>query len=478
MTQQNNKPALPNKDSADQTDQTTVKKSASMILDLLKEGTRLTRAQKAAVISDLYETSSPNTDYFVLVILSCTIATLGLIVNSPAVIIGAMLVAPLMSPILGLSMASISGQSGLFKHSGLAILEGFGSAVALSALLAFLTYRLPHGDLARIPSEVLARTNPSLLDLGIALAGGAAAAYALAHPKLSAALPGVAIATALMPPICTIGIGISMLDGSIILGALLLFLTNLAAISFSGIITFALMGFSPRRVSEQEETSRNMRISALLVLIISIPLGIFAYNSLNEARMVQRTSAAVLASIPPAVKASLVELYISSQGDTKNIEVVLRTSKELTHAEVVAMQSDIADQLQRAVALELVTIPMQHLNPLNPPTATPTITPTARISPTSTVTLTPSPMPTETPVPSPTPLPAFIVSSRGADVYDAPGGNFLFKLPQNAAVWLNAFSAQQLERDLWVEVRDNFGRSGWLLVNHLDIDPDMLPTPQ
>lgn len=454
--------------------QNALKKSASMILDLMKEGIKLTKARKATVISELYESSSPNTDFFVLVILSCTIATLGLIINSPAVIIGAMLVAPLMSPILGLSMASISGQSRLLKRSLLAVLEGFGSAVVLSAFLAWLTFRLPYGDLARIPSEVLARSNPSLLDLGIALAGGAAAAYALAHPRLSAALPGVAIATALMPPICTIGIGIAMLNGSVVLGALLLFLTNLTAISFSGIITFAMMGFSPRRVSEKEETSRNVWISAMLVLIVSIPLALFAYNTLNEARTYQRTSAAVMESIPPTVKASLVEIHISSQGQTKNIEVVLRTSRELTHQQVVAMQSDIADQLQRPVALELVTIPMQMLNPLNPPTPTATITPTARIAPTSTVTPTPNPTATETPVPSPTPVPAFIISSRGAEVFDAPEGEMLFRLPQSAPVWLNAASAQQIGRVWWVEVRDNFGRSGWLMLNRLDIDPQSL----
>ena len=452
-----------------------ISESASMIRSLFMEGQALTRARKGKVIEDLVESSSPNADFLILVVLSCTIATFGLITNSPAVIIGAMLVAPLMSPILGLSMASITGRSDLFKRSALAILEGFGSAVALSALLAFLTHSLPFGSLARVSSEVAARTTPSLLDLGIALAGGAAAAYALAHPRLSAALPGVAIATALMPPLCTIGIGIALLNTSIIFGALLLFITNLAAISFSGIVTFALMGFSPRKITENEGLSRSVWISALLVMAISVPLAFFAWSSLHETRLYSRTSAAVLESIPPGISASLEEINIKTEGQVKNIEVVLRTSKELSHSQVVAMQSDIADRLQRPVALELVTIPMQMLNPLNPPTPTPTVTPTSLRSPTPTITPTPTLQPTVTVQPSPTPLAAFVSASRGANVYAAPDGEILFRLPQNTAVWVEASAFERIGSAIWVPVRDIFNRSGWLAISQLDIDASSLP---
>jgi hypothetical protein len=316
------------------------------------------------------------------------------------------------------------------------------------------------------------------MDLGIALAGGAAAAYALAHPRLSAALPGVAIATALMPPLCTIGIGIAMLESPVFLGALLLFITNLAAISFSGIVTFALMGFSPKKISESEEFSRSVWVSALLVMIISIPLVFFAWNSLYETRLYSRANAAVLESIPPKVSASLVEINIMTNGQVKNIEVVLRTSRELSYAEVVAMQSDIANRLQKPVALELVTIPMQMLNPLNPPTPTPTITPTPRLPPTATITPTATIQPTATLQPSPTPVPAFVTAARGANVFDAPDGDFLYRLPQNTALWVGAALYEQVGSVIWVPVRDTFGRAGWVAINHLDINADSLPAPE
>ena len=149
-------------------------------------------------------------DFLLLVLLSCSIATFGLITNSVAVIIGAMLIAPLMSPILALSLSSVAGEPRIYRRALLALIEGALLAVALSAILTWITVILPFGFLTELPSEVVSRTRPTIYDLGIALAGGAAAAYALAQPHLSAALPGVAISTALMPPLCTVGIGIAL----------------------------------------------------------------------------------------------------------------------------------------------------------------------------------------------------------------------------------------------------------------------------
>ena len=179
---------------------------------------KLSDTRKAIVINEMAESSTPGFDFYLLIILSCTIATLGLVTNSSAVIIGAMLIAPLMTPILGLSMSSLTGRQVLFRRSILSILSGAFLAIVLSAIITFLAYRIPYGIPESLPSEILSRTKPSPLDLGIALAGGAAAAYALAHPRLTATLPGVAISTALMPPLCTTGIGLAFTNRSIFPG--------------------------------------------------------------------------------------------------------------------------------------------------------------------------------------------------------------------------------------------------------------------
>ncbi len=174
---------------------------------------------------------------------------MGLVTNSPAVIIGAMLVAPLMSPIIGLGLASITGNGRLAKMALSALLSGAGLAILLSTILTVINRHLPFVVLQELPAEVLARTHPSPIDLLIALTGGLAAAYALTRPNISAALPGVAIATALMPPLCTIGIGIAFESWQVAGGATLLFVTNTITIAFAAALVFFLRGFTP-------ETSR------------------------------------------------------------------------------------------------------------------------------------------------------------------------------------------------------------------------------
>ena len=329
---------------------------------------KLTQTRKAIVLNDLVDSSSPGMDYFILIFLSCTIATFGLLTDSAAVIIGAMLVAPLMSPILSLSMASISGLSRLFKRSIIAIFEGAGIAILLSALISFVSYRLPLGINANIPNEVLARTSPSPMDLGIALAGGAAAAYALAHPRLTAALPGVAIATALMPPLCAIGVGIAFMNPTIIFGSSLLFITNLVAIAFAGILTFAAMGFGPRNMEKNNKVSRSLSISAFLVVAIALLLAVLAWNTVSEARLYTQTRTIIMDSANRYTAARLVDLNISTESDVKMITATLRTTRDLTYAEVEEMQSDISAKLNSPVALEIIAIPMQILTPDGTPT--------------------------------------------------------------------------------------------------------------
>ena len=132
----------------------------------------ISATQREKLISEIRPQASPGFDFFLLVVLSCSIVTLGLITDSPAVIIGAMLVAPLMSPIIGIGLASIIGDPWML-HSGLsALVRGALLAVALSALVTLVNTYLPIVSLHTLPNEVIARTRPTPIDLVIALAGG------------------------------------------------------------------------------------------------------------------------------------------------------------------------------------------------------------------------------------------------------------------------------------------------------------------
>lgn len=197
---------------------------------------RMSPAQKISARQRIIDPSRPSGSFYLLVCLSAIIATLGLLANSTAVVIGAMLVAPLMSPIFGIALALTSGDRKLLKTALLAEIAGIILAVALPALIGLIPLRPDFG------SEILARTQPNIYDVLIALASGLAGAYALVNEKISPALPGVAIATALVPPLAACGLNVAAGNWPLAWGAFLLFLVNFIAIEFAAASIFVLAG--------------------------------------------------------------------------------------------------------------------------------------------------------------------------------------------------------------------------------------------
>jgi len=200
----------------------------------------VTPQAKPQVYLGLYESAEfASVNYLLELLLAARIATLGLVLNSPAVVIGAMLVSPLMGPILATGLALAASDVYLGIKCLLNIVLSVLLAVLFAALLVWL---LPfHSPTA----EILARTKPNLLDLGVALFSGLAGSIVVCRGGSGGgvtALPGVAIAVALMPPLCTIGFGVgSGLEWGIISGAGLLFFTNLAAIVACAFLVFSLV---------------------------------------------------------------------------------------------------------------------------------------------------------------------------------------------------------------------------------------------
>ncbi|GIU76299.1 MAG: hypothetical protein KatS3mg004_3386 [Bryobacteraceae bacterium] len=189
-----------------------------------------------------------NVNYALELLLSAGIATFGLVLNSPAVVIGAMLISPLMGPILASGLAFAASDLYLGIKSFLGIVASVVAAVLFSA---FLVWLLPFQSPT---AEILARTQPNLLDLGVALFSGLAGSIVVCRGGGGGgvtALPGVAIAVALMPPLCTVGFGVgSGWNWPIISGAMLLFLTNLVAIGASAFAVFYLEGMDEAEVRE------------------------------------------------------------------------------------------------------------------------------------------------------------------------------------------------------------------------------------
>lgn len=426
---------------------------------------RLTPDERRELISEIKPAASPGFDFFLLVILSCSIATLGLMTNSAAVIIGAMLLAPLMSPIIGLGLASIIGDDQLLKASASALFRGAILAIILSYLMTLANRFLPFVSLQELPGEVIARIRPTPIDLIIALAGGMAAAYAMTRPKLSATLPGVAIATALMPPLCTVGFGIAMNRWDVAGGASLLFLTNAVTITFASAMVFFIRGFSVEARRKGQKLPRSLAISLLLVLILMVPLTFYGVKFFSEASENRLINTVVSQEVNKLPDAQLVDIQVIHQDSTLEMLITIRTSKALKYQEVVNLQQSIVEGLQRPVSLKVDQVFAEELDPMIPPTPTPTLTPT--------LTPTMGPSPTNTPLPTATITPTATATATPAQakiratglpafkLYQAPFGPVIGELKNDQTI-IVLYGKQEVGGLVWIEVQDSEGRIGWL----------------
>jgi len=190
---------------------------------------------KAAVVRKLLESSTPSFDFFYLIALSVTMASLGLLADSPSIVIGSMLIAPLLYPILGVALGLVMSNFDVLRRSSFTLLKSLVIGLAVSTIATWF-----FGD-GFVTTEIMARINPSLLHFMVALVAGAAVSFALAQPEWSETLPGIAISVALIPPLATIGVGIAMFDGTVIAGATVLLLINMFGIIFAAMVSFSLM---------------------------------------------------------------------------------------------------------------------------------------------------------------------------------------------------------------------------------------------
>ncbi len=432
----------------------------------------LDRKHRNDAIDYIRTASSPGFDYFFLVILSGAIATLGLINDSAAVIIGAMVIAPLMSPILGVGLGSITADTNLARNAASALIRGALISILLAALLTLSNLYLPFvPSLTEIPNEILTRTQPTPNDLIIALAGGLAAAYAISQPQLSAALPGVAIATALMPPLSVIGIGIGLGRWDIAGGATLLFVTNAVTIAFAATLVFFLEGFSPRIIREKGNLPRSLLIAALLTTILLIPLTILGARFVAQAQENRLINNIVQTEVAAMNNAELVELNITRVDKEFDLNITISSNVQPSYSEIVALQEALVTRLEQPVSLIVNYLRSERLDPLILPTVTPTPTPGPSLTPTVTLTSTPTQTATPTPEFTPTttvtstPLPQMVYVSRSAvppytNLFDEPGGKVIAYLTTNSILYdLN--QTETYNGLVWVNVEDEQGNIGW-----------------
>ena len=212
--------------------------------------------------------------YLFMTAMSAGIAVLGLLLSSPAVVIGAMLLSPLMDPIMGLGFALAIGDYRWLRQSAISLAWGSLLAIILCAAIVFLS------PLKTVTPEIAARTSPNLFDLGVAVFSALAGAYAMIRGR-EGTIVGVAIATALMPPLAVVGFGLATANWTVFSGSLFLYVTNLLAIAAFAALMARLYGFRTS-LSERQTQLQNLVIG-LTIFGLAIPLGISLIQIADEA---------------------------------------------------------------------------------------------------------------------------------------------------------------------------------------------------
>ncbi len=245
----------------------------------------LSSEERRGVLEDLFVFGKGNQVPFlirmsVLMVLSTIIATAGLLSDSAAVVIGAMLVAPMMNPVMAAAGAVVMGWSTRFYAAMWLVLSMGIGAVMLSSIITLFS-----PEILFIPEQVLARTRPTFYDLLIALAAGSAGAYTITR-KESGAIPGVAVAVALLPPLASAGVLLVTGEFELAVRAVVLFFTNLVAMVLAGALTFMACGVSPASARKRSAAfiKNKLLLFATLVLAISIPLYFYSQKIIFNAQ--------------------------------------------------------------------------------------------------------------------------------------------------------------------------------------------------
>jgi uncharacterized hydrophobic protein (TIGR00271 family) len=288
------------------------------------------------LFASLREQGRVESTFVVMMVLSTILATVGLFLNSSSVVIGAMLIAPLMQPIVSGSMGVLRSDQSLMKTSFKTVGVGIALVLLTSSLIALI---LPFHN---VTNEIAGRLHPSLLDLIVALASGMAAAYAKNNEKIVGSLAGVSIAVALVPPISTAGIGLGWMNFGMFYHAFLLFLTNFVGIIFAAALTFLVMGFSPIK-----RAKKGLSYALIVAAIVSIPL-YFSFTSMvvdSNIRATLEQSAYTLDG-----KNIKIENVTIEHGNTLSVKCDFLTPRLLKQSELnrlkKKLESDIGEEFK------------------------------------------------------------------------------------------------------------------------------------
>jgi uncharacterized hydrophobic protein (TIGR00271 family) len=317
---------------------------------------KASRINHKAVIKDIYEEVDVSVGYFLVLSLANLIALGGLVTDSAPVIIGAMLISPLMGPILSIGFAFITGEKVIWTKSVKKISISIILTVVVAAIATYLS------PLKEITHEIIVRTRPNLYDLAIAFFAGTAGAAAICTKKnYLTIVPGVAIATAVIPPLSVAGFGIGTGHFNIFFGGFFLFFTNLVAMILSTCAVFYFYGFRPLKIAEEmAQLKRRMIFLGTVLLVISIPLIYTLQQSISEVRLTNNVQQALKKEFNRKGSSNISTFdYSKNKDGSMEINAVVNTVKYLKDPEINAAQKNMEDYLGRNVKLSLEQVKVQ-----------------------------------------------------------------------------------------------------------------------
>ncbi|RYY80785.1 MAG: DUF389 domain-containing protein [Moraxellaceae bacterium] len=337
--------------------------------ELLKEKLRYKQAKREnskkidhkEVRLTIQANALPSKTFFIMNTLAGVIAGYGLLANSPAVVIGAMLVAMMTGPISGIALALIDNRMILLGTSLKTLLGGIGLLIGVGVLIGLVHYNMP------MSAEILARTRPNFMDLMIALAGGAAGAFASISPRLSVAVAGVAVATALVPPLVATGILLAHLEWKMALGAFILVFTNMVAIQFSSSLVLWIAGFRRGTDEEMDKSALAFVKRNFVSLIMLSALAVYLTLNLLSTVAKQHYEATTTNHLKVlfSKKNNVVDQvqYIPFQ-NFMLVRVMLQGDRAPTHQEVLTAQKSLtSDKKGLPVKLQVRFAPVTIVQP-------------------------------------------------------------------------------------------------------------------
>jgi uncharacterized hydrophobic protein (TIGR00271 family) len=284
------------------------------------------------VVEQVHEDAGWSSHFAFMTLMSAGIAVLGLLLSSPAVVIGAMLISPLMGPIIGLGFALATFDSVEIRRSVRALAIGVILAVGFCALIVLVS------PLQTVTDEIAARTRPNLFDLLVALFSGLAGTYAMIRGR-HGTIVGVAIATALMPPLAVIGYGLATANVTVLAGSSLLFFTNLMTIAISAAVLARIYGFAPNLSPRQTRLQASLIIIVLLAL--ALPLGFSLKQIAWEAVAARQAREAMNAYFGPEARLSQLDIDFDKEPIGISATVFSPRLQGKSEAEMSARLSDV-----------------------------------------------------------------------------------------------------------------------------------------